>query len=191
MIFGLFSPAGSSYSSSVLLVLLLEIPARLLSPQVEIPARLLSPQDEPVQEIFRKHCLECHTAKKAKGGLRMDSLDALLAGGDSGPSLVPGHPEKSLLVTAIHGKEPDVVTPMPYKKTLLPPADRQVIEQWIRGADWKTGAKAKDVDFTPELRRRRAITPAFHPLRPDPRASIDDYINQKLKDAGLAPAARS
>ncbi|HEX7901876.1 MAG TPA: c-type cytochrome domain-containing protein, partial [Planctomycetota bacterium] len=77
---------------------------------------LLAGQDAPVKALFEKHCLECHSAKKVKGGLRMDSIEALLAGGDTGPSIVPGHPEKSLLVTAIHGREPDVVTPMPYKK---------------------------------------------------------------------------
>jgi hypothetical protein len=170
MIFALFSLGSSSYSSSVLLIL----------------AMLL--QDEPVQEIFRKHCLECHSAKKVKGGLRIDSMDALLAGGDSGPSIVPGHPERSLLVKAIHGRDADAVTPMPYKKTLLPPADRQVIEQWIQAAKWTGTNAAKVVDFKPELERRRALTPAFQPLRPDPRSSIDDYIHQKLKDVGLAPA---
>src|SRR5689334_18962173 len=58
--------------------------------------------EKSVRPVLATHCLECHGARKQKGGLRLDSRAAVLAGGDSGPAIVPGKPEKSLLITAVH-----------------------------------------------------------------------------------------
>src|SRR4051812_39275346 len=60
-------------------------------------------------EFFEKHvrpvlvekCVSCHGPKTQRGGLRLDSRQAALQGGDSGPALVPGQPEKSLIVSAV------------------------------------------------------------------------------------------
>src|SRR5262245_5336234 len=68
------------------------------------------PKPDPAQvEFFEKQvrprlvekCQECHGAEKQKGGLRLDSREAVLAGGESGPVIVPGEPGKSRLVQAI------------------------------------------------------------------------------------------
>src|SRR4051794_40360117 len=53
-----------------------------------------------VRPILANNCYGCHTNSKL-GGLRVDSREALLQGGSSGPSIVPGSPEKSLLVSAV------------------------------------------------------------------------------------------
>src|SRR5882724_4017617 len=55
-----------------------------------------------VRPVLAQNCFECHGDKKERGGLRLDSLTAMLGGGDQGPAIVPGHPEKSLLVKAIN-----------------------------------------------------------------------------------------
>ena len=49
-----------------------------------------------------ENCYSCHGDKKQKGGLRLDSFEAILQGGESGPAVVPGKPEESLLVEAIN-----------------------------------------------------------------------------------------
>src|ERR1700688_2825455 len=54
-----------------------------------------------IRPILADNCWKCHGEQKHKGELRLDSRSALLAGGDSGAAIVPGHPEKSLLVKAI------------------------------------------------------------------------------------------
>src|SRR5688572_18226990 len=58
--------------------------------------------EERVRPILATKCLQCHGEEKQKGGLRLDSPDAILAGGDSGPAIEPGKPNKSLLVEAIN-----------------------------------------------------------------------------------------
>ena len=63
-----------------------------------------------IRPLLHDHCLECH-AGGAEGGLRLDSLAALLAGGDSGPAAVPGQPDGSLLLKAVHYGDPALQMP--------------------------------------------------------------------------------
>ena len=56
-----------------------------------------------IRPIFQAYCTECHgEAAKPKGGLDLRLRRLVLKGGDSGPAIVPGDPEKSLLLTAVH-----------------------------------------------------------------------------------------
>jgi hypothetical protein len=57
--------------------------------------------ESKVRPILAENCFKCHGAKKQSGSLRLDSLAAILEGGDQGPAVVPGHPEKSLLLKAL------------------------------------------------------------------------------------------
>ena len=67
-----------------------------------------------VRPVLSTHCFECH-GHKAKGGLKLDSREATLAGSDSGPALVSGKPNESLLLKAVRHIDPDLSTP-PKKK---------------------------------------------------------------------------
>ena len=49
--------------------------------------------------VLKQNCFACHNAKKAKADLNLESPQDMITGGDSGPSLVPGHPDKSLVFT--------------------------------------------------------------------------------------------
>src|SRR5262249_23890442 len=66
--------------------------------------------EKKVRPILVEHCFKCHSAeaKKLKGGLRLVSRTGLLKGGDNGPALVPGHPEKSRLLEAVGYKNVDL-----------------------------------------------------------------------------------
>src|SRR5436190_19359010 len=57
--------------------------------------------ERKVRPVLAGTCVKCHGAKKASGGLRLDSREAMLKGGDSGPAVVPGDPAGSLLVQAV------------------------------------------------------------------------------------------
>src|ERR1700722_9771179 len=54
-----------------------------------------------VRPVLAGTCVKCHGAKKASGGVRLDSREALLAGGETGPAVVPGDPQGSLLIQAV------------------------------------------------------------------------------------------
>src|SRR5580693_5148170 len=77
--------------------------------------------EKKIRPVLVEHCYECHaaSAKKMRGGLLLDSRDGVRKGGDSGPALVPGDPDKSLLIKAVRYSDPE--TKMP-KKGKLPAA---------------------------------------------------------------------
>ncbi len=113
-----------------------------------------------IQPIIFKNCNGCHTFGGHAGGLRMDSYESLLAGGDSGPALVKGDPAKSLMVKAIHYDNPDIKMP---PKGKLAAADIATIELWIQqgaiaGASAEPTATASDT----------APPPASAPRCPNP-----------------------
>src|SRR5947208_10692026 len=92
--------------------------------------------EQRVRPILEQNCYQCHshTAKKVKGGLMLDSPDAILKGGDNGPALVPGKPEESRLLQAVGHADESLRMP-PKKK--LPDEQIAVLRAWVAA-----GAKA-------------------------------------------------
>src|SRR5256885_6796942 len=87
-----------------------------------------------IRPVFAENCFTCHSAKseKLKGGLRLDTSEALLKGGDSGPAIVVGAPEASLLVKAVRYTDPDLQ--MPPKNKKLPAEQIALLETWVKMA---------------------------------------------------------
>lgn len=152
--------------------------------------------ESKIRPVLVENCFECHAEKKHRGGLRVDSLAALLEGGDIGPAIVPGHPEKSLLISAIkhEGK-----LKMPKNKKL----NRDEIDaltQWVKmGAPWPGGSAAKTVKkgefvISDKDRAHWAYQPVKRPAVPGVKATnwvrnpIDAFILAKLEEKGLSPA---
>ncbi|HVE41935.1 MAG TPA: PSD1 and planctomycete cytochrome C domain-containing protein [Planctomycetota bacterium] len=91
-----------------------------------------------VLPLLQARCISCHGPEKQKGKLRLDSRAAILKGGENGPAIVPGDPEKSLLIQALRQTHPDIK--MPPKEKL--PADQiDALAAWIKdGAPWVEAA---------------------------------------------------
>src|SRR4051794_22411393 len=86
--------------------------------------------EKRIRPVLVEYCYKCHSgqAKSVKGGLRLDSRDGLLKGGDTGPALVPGKPKQSLLLRAVrHAGDAPHMPP----KGRLPPAAVADLEKWI------------------------------------------------------------
>lgn len=89
---------------------------------------------EQIQPLLESKCISCHGRDKQEGGLRLDSLRGAKEGGDSGPAVVPGDIEKSLLVKAVTFRDPDLQMPPKQKLT-----DREIelLTNWVaNGAAW-------------------------------------------------------
>src|SRR6266699_2902499 len=87
--------------------------------------------ERQVQPILAENCYKCHShqAVKIKGSFVLDSREGLLKGGETGPAIVPGAPEKSLLIKAVRHTDEDLQ--MPPKKT-LPDEQISLLAEWIR-----------------------------------------------------------
>ncbi len=74
--------------------------------------------ENKIRPVFADHCYSCHSdkAEKVKGGLRLDTRDALLKGGNSGPVIVPGDADASPLIKAVRYADPDLQMPPKDKK---------------------------------------------------------------------------
>jgi hypothetical protein len=141
-----------------------------------------------VRPVLVDACIRCHGPKKQRGGLRLDSRAAVLAGGDNGPALVPGQPGKSRLIAAVrHAGE----LKMPPDRPLSAPKIAALV-RWVElGAPWpaKPGATKS---------RKPAEHWAFQPVKVPGlpavrdaawvRTPVDRFILAKLEAEGLTPS---
>jgi mono/diheme cytochrome c family protein len=155
-----------------------------------------------VRPIIANNCSGCHV-EATSGGLKLDSRESLLKGGEHGPALVPGDPDKSLIITAVHQT---TKLKMP-KGGKLNPQEVADLTEWVkRGAVWPKSAPG--TTFSASVKtgvitdRQRAFW-AYQPLKvvaaPEPktdpkdahwaRTPIDKFVLAKMLDAGLKPSA--
>lgn len=152
-----------------------------------------------VRPLLAKHCFDCHNAEKQEGGLRLDVRENLLRGGDSGPSLVIGKPEQSLLIEAVRHEGLE----MPPEKPL---ADEDIAKlvRWIRdGANWPDDQVASKPSLGDQEAIRSAADQhwAFRPIEKPPMPMVSDpdwgsqpidrLILAKLDENQLRPSAQT
>jgi len=146
-----------------------------------------------IRPVLAGTCFKCHGGDKVAGELRVDSRGALLAGGDSGPAIVPGDAAASLLVRAI-AREQDVSAMPPDDP--LPPEVVEDFRAWIAaGARWPAASAAGD-----QSAEARAFASARHwafqavqaidpPADPSSwsRTPIDAFIASRHRAGGVQP----
>src|SRR5579871_6286703 len=87
-----------------------------------------------VRPLLIDNCLNCHSEKRQKGDLRLDSHASLLKGGKHGPAILPGKPDQSRLITAISYEDKDLQMPPDDK---LSDDQIKVLTEWVKmGAPW-------------------------------------------------------
>ncbi|MEO8132230.1 MAG: DUF1549 domain-containing protein, partial [Bryobacteraceae bacterium] len=143
--------------------------------------------EKKIRPVLAEKCYGCHNAKlkTPMGGLRLDSRDALLKGGDSGPAIIAGDPAHSRLISALSYKE-DLKMPPTGK---LSEEQQTDFSTWVGmgapdpRADTTVVAAKKPYDFSAGRKFW-----AFQPLASVAGKSIDDFILDKLAAQGLRPA---
>jgi hypothetical protein len=157
---------------------------------------------EKIEPLLRARCFECHSHEgRIKGGLVLDSRAGWERGGESGPAIVPGNPEASLLLQAVSHARKELRMP---PEEMLSPAEISLLTEWVRrGApDPREGGPVADVLRTDdawegEFRKRldwwslKPVRRTEPPAIADPawsREPVDRFIRARLDAAGLAPA---
>ena len=150
--------------------------------------------EKKIRPLFAEQCGKCHGADavKIKGGLRLDSREAILKGGDTGAAIVPGEPEKSLLIRAVSYTDEDLKMPPPKDGADRKLSDAQIADlaQWV-----KMGAPIPQAFAgAGDPMKHWAFQPVANPPAPAvkdaawPKTSVDAFVLAKLEAAGLAPA---
>jgi len=150
-----------------------------------------------IRPLFAEKCYACH-AEARMGGLQLDSRERFLKGGKSGPVAVPGDPDASLLVKALHH---DANPKMPPTGKLA--ADQiAAVEEWVRaGAVWPQNEKAALQSPPYKITAEQRAFWSLKPVRPVPapnmkdvnwaRTEIDRFLAAKLEARGLHPVRRA
>ncbi len=149
--------------------------------------------EKRVRPVLVGKCLKCHGEKKQEGNLRLDSLESMLRGGDSGPAIVPGRPGESLLIEAVR-----------YDSFEMPPSDQlpprliRDLELWVtRGAPWPRHEgvlRAQSSEITALDQQWWAFQPLEKPPVPQSEGDdwssneIDRFVYRKLAEQGMRPA---
>jgi mono/diheme cytochrome c family protein len=155
-----------------------------------------------VRPVLAANCYDCHT-EDSLGGLRLDSRDAILKGGKSGPAIVPGDPDKSLLISAVRQTSDKLKMP---KGGRLKPDEVEALVEWVRaGAVWPAVAAAPPAEsaskaspsntyvIKPEQRAFWSFQPLRQPPVPAvshgdwPKSDIDRFVLARLEKDGLSP----
>ena len=151
-----------------------------------------------VRPLLVDKCYSCHSEEsgKRKGGLWLDRRDGWQQGGDSGPAVIPGEPDTSLLIQAVRRENDELVMP---PDDSLNRGEIAILERWVAdGApDPREGSgRVSEIDFEAAL-EHWAFRPMLDPVPPsggsDAETAIDRFILRELTDAGLelsAPADR-
>ncbi|HND51608.1 MAG TPA: PSD1 and planctomycete cytochrome C domain-containing protein, partial [Pirellulaceae bacterium] len=165
--------------------------------------KTLKPEDvaffnDKVLPILKQRCYECHShepARKISGGLVVDSRDALLKGGDSGAAVVPGNPDKSLLVRAVRFDDEDLQMPPDEK---MPDAEIAVLVDWVKRGAPDPRTTPAGVGHAEEIWQKARAHWAFQPIKkPEPpktklqnwvRTPIDAFILARLEQEKLRPS---
>jgi len=147
--------------------------------------------ESSVRPVLAEHCQKCHGLKKQFNGLRLDSGEAILRGGDSGPAIVPGRPDESRLIRAVRHTDEEFQMP---PETKL--ADSQIADlaRWV-----EMGAPFPATEQTAATRHRDPNHWSFQPPAEQPlpdvknaawaRSPIDPFILARQEAAGIAPAS--
>ncbi|MDA0813839.1 MAG: PSD1 and planctomycete cytochrome C domain-containing protein [Verrucomicrobia bacterium] len=142
--------------------------------------------ESKVRPLLSERCFECHSEEKQKGGLRLDSREAILQGGESGPAMIPGDPAQSLLIAAVHYDDSDLQMP---PKEKLGKRAVQDLEQWIAaGAVWPGGEKkatGAQAEAAFEITDQHRAYWAFQPVPEQTAVSLDEIVDATLNDLGL------
>jgi len=186
-------------------LLLLPALALLFSPSNDLQAQKLTAKEnaffeKSIRPLLAKHCYKCHSKKagKSKGGLYLDSQAGWMDGGDSGPAITAGSPEKSLLIKAISYKDKDIEMP---PKEKLSDSEIAALTRWVRmGApDPRKGSKADKprARSTIDIAKGRQFWAFKKPQKhaaPLPSngtwalGDIDRFILKSLEEKKLKPA---
>jgi hypothetical protein len=149
-----------------------------------------------IRPILANNCYSCHTQSQL-GDLRLDSSEAMLKGGSRGAAVVPGDPDKSLLISAVRQTNPDLKMPMGGK---LKPAEVDDLVAWVKaGAVWPKSAapiaastSAKYV-IAPERKKFWSLVPLAYPAAPSvkdtkwPKTNLDRFVLANLEAQGMKP----
>jgi hypothetical protein len=156
--------------------------------------------EKKIRPILVERCYECHSGSESGGGLRLDDRQRVRQGGDTGPALVEGQPDASLMIQAVRYTNPDLQMPPSGR---LPDDQIAALERWVASGAFDprepiTDAPSPVTGMSIDAGRSFwSMVPLSEPAIPTVlqtdwvRNPIDAFVLSKLESRGLTPASPS
>ena len=139
-----------------------------------------------IEPILKQRCFGCHShEKKMKGGLTLDSKSGWEQGGDSGPAIVAGKPEDSLLIKMVRWTDEE--HQMPPKEKLSAP-EIALIEEWVRRGASDPRVQDKKRPSELDWWSLKALTIPKIPLVTGVEHPVDRFVHARLSERKLMPS---
>ena len=173
-----------------LLPLALLMPAGLAAQT--FPAEQLEFFEKSVRPVFAEHCIECHGKVRTEGGLRLDTRDGVVKGGQDGPVVDLKNPPASVLLIAVkHAGTGQKIRDMPKDRPKLSDEQIAAVQKWVElQMPWPANAVPVEAKRDPRshwslrpVARGQVIPPGIHP--------IDSFVQANLRKKGLTQAPRA
>ncbi len=185
----------------------------LLVPSIAMAEELTPAQlrffETKIRPVLSKSCYRCHSQSegKSKGDLTLDTMSGWQKGGETGPAILPGKPDESLLIMAVRYADKDTQMPPTSKGGKLPPEQIADLEEWVRmGAPdpRNTSAPRRDIskiadglseDMRDSVKTHWAYQPLVSPPVPNLKDAswcntpVDNFILSKLVSKDMKPSA--
>ncbi|MCY4187386.1 MAG: PSD1 and planctomycete cytochrome C domain-containing protein, partial [Bryobacterales bacterium] len=146
--------------------------------------------DTEIRPLFERRCTACHGPENAMNGLRLDRKADALAGGHSGPAIIPGNAAESRLIQLVSGDRVKAV--MPPTGEPLGRAEIGRLRAWIdQGAPWPDAPGTAAAAPSPGEPGHWAFQPVVRPAVPAGRNPIDHFVRERLRAEGFEPAPRA
>ena len=159
----------------------------------ELPPAATTPIDftDHVRPLFEQRCYACHGEANAMNGLRLDRKEEALAGGHSGPAIIPGNSADSRLVHMVAGHEVKVL--MPPVGEPLSAAEIGMLRGWIdQGAEWPDGPLPRTAEVSePDQSTHWAFQPIRRPNVSRGEHPVDYFVRQRLRQEGIEPSPQA
>jgi Protein of unknown function (DUF1553)/Protein of unknown function (DUF1549)/Planctomycete cytochrome C len=153
--------------------------------------------EKNIRPLLADHCEKCHSAAegKAKGDLTLDSREGWSTGGEHGPAVVPGAPDKSILLKAVLYTDEDLRMPPKKEGGKLKDAEIEAIRKWIAdgAADPRSSGAKKLTGLSAKARAHWLFQPVQKPAIPAVRdaawvkTDIDAFVLARLEKEGMRP----
>ena len=155
--------------------------------------------ESKVRPMLAENCFNCHAEKKQQGSLRLDSREAMLAGGDSGPAIIPGKPDDSRLIKAVHYGDEVQMPP----RGKLNAEQIEILTRWVEmrtpGPIQKTSQNPENqaAQITAEDRAFWSFKQVIEPPLPSVQNNawvqtpVDQFVLAKLESQEIKPVSAS
>lgn len=157
--------------------------------------------EKKIRPVLVQHCHKCHSAGtvELKGGLRLDTRDRLRAGGESGPAIVPGKPDESLLIQALRHESlempPDeklpaeVIADFEHWVEIGAPDPREEPAAGNAAEEWESLYQQRVQWWSLQAVAEPPVPPVSNPSWSS--LPVDRFILARLEQQGLSPAPRA